>query len=255
MTARVLAGAALALLLGSPAAAQPPREVRVFAASSLGDAFRALAAELQAAGGPRVELNLAGTPALRAQIEQGAAADVYAFADLQHASALQARGLARPHRVFARNLPCVAVPAGAPRVRTLADLARPGTKVVMAAPNVPAGHYADVVLRKLEEVDGLGRGYRSRVLANVVSQEPNVRLVLAKVALGEADAGFVYATDAAGNARVGVIPIPAAANVEAEYAIGLLRVDASAAARAFVDEVMGERGQRTLRAHGFRPRP
>jgi molybdate transport system substrate-binding protein len=158
----------------------------------------------------------------------------------------------QPQRVFARNVLCVVTPAGDARVRSLRDLAVPGVKVVMAAPSVPAGRYAGQVLERLEGAGGLGAGYRSRVLANVVSQESNVRQVLAKVALGEADAGFVYVTDAAGNPRVSALPIPEAANVAALYGIGLVREGASPRARAFVDAVLGEAGRRILSARGFR---
>jgi molybdate transport system substrate-binding protein len=252
VTSRRLAVASLAALLSAAvAAAEGPAPVRVFAAASLGDAFRALAAELEGQG-LRVELNLAGTQVLRTQIEQGAAADVYAFADLHDAQALHARGLVREPRVFARNVLCVVTPAGTARVSGLADLARPGVKVVMAAPAVPAGRYAAEVLERLDQAGGLGVDYRARVLANVVSQEANVRQVLAKVALGEADAGFVYVTDAAGNPRVATLALPEAANVVALYGIGLVRADASAGARAFVDAVLGPAGRRVLQARGFR---
>jgi molybdate transport system substrate-binding protein len=240
-----------ALLCGAVAARADPAPVRVFAAASLGDVFRELGAELERQG-LRIELNLAGTQVLRTQIEQGAAADVYAFADLDDAQALNARGLVRAPRVFARNVLCVVTPAGSTRVSALADLARPGVKVVMAAPAVPAGRYAGEVLERLEKVGGLATDYRARVLANVVSQEANVRQVLAKVALGEADAGFVYVTDAAGNDRVAALPIPDAANVVALYGIGLVRADASPEARAFVEAVLGPLGRRILKARGFR---
>jgi molybdate transport system substrate-binding protein len=250
MKARAFGLAVLALLATAatlPAAA--PQTVRVFAAASLADAFRALAAELEPAG-LRVELNLAGTQVLRTQIEQGAPADVYAFADLQDAKDLHGRGHAQPPQVFARNALCVVTPVDSPRVRALADLGRPGVKVVLAAPAVPAGRYAGEVLERVEKT--VGAGYRARVQANVVSQEANVRLVLAKVALGEADAGIVYVTDAARQARVKTLSIPEASNVVAYYGIGLVRADAPSGARAFMQAVLGPAGRRILQAHGFR---
>ncbi len=250
MRAPSVVGTALALVLAAGAARGADATVRVFAASSLGDAFRALAKGLEA-DGLHVELNLAGTQVLRTQIEQGAAADVYAFADLTDGQALQARGLVQPQQVFARNVLCVVTPADRPRVRTLADLATTGVKVVLAAPTVPAGRYAAQALARMEAAGGLGPGFRARVLANVVSQEPNVRLVLAKVALGEADAGLVYATDARGNARVASLPIPEYLDVVADYGIGLVRADASAEARRFVQAVLGPAGRRILGAYGF----
>jgi molybdate transport system substrate-binding protein len=124
-------------------------------------------------------------------------------------------------------------------------------KVVLAAPAVPAGRHARRALELLEEDAAHGAGYREKVLANVVSQEANVRLVLAKVALGEADAGFVYATDARGEPRVAVLPLPEPIRVGAEYAIGLVRADAPEGARAFVRAALGPPGRRVLAERGF----
>lgn len=248
---RALAGLLLLVAAGRPAPAQPPPSVstlRVFAAASLGDVFRDLARDLEV----NVELNLAGTQVLRLQIEQGAAADVYAFADVADAQALAAQGLVQPPRVFARNVLCVVTPLVAPRVATLGDLARPGVKVVMGVDTVPAGRYAGQVLEKMEKDGRFGKGFQARVLANVVSREPNVRLVLAKVALGEADAGFVYASDAAGAVvQVKMVEIPDALNVAGRYGIGVVAKDPPAAARAFVEAVLGAPGQAALKARGF----
>lgn len=248
MKVRLVAAAAL-LAAGAwlMAARRPGARVRVFAAASLGDVLQALAAELEAEG-IRVELNLAGTQVLRTQIEQGAAADVYAFADIEDARHLHARGLVQAPRVFARNTLCVVTPATNARVRSLSDLAAPGTKVVLAAPAVPAGRYAARVLERMDRAFGRAGGVR----ANVVSEETNVRLVLAKVALGEADAGIVYASDAVGQPRVAALPIPDHLNVVAEYGIGLVSADASRQARSFVDAVLGAPGRRILAARGFR---
>lgn len=250
MRLRLALAAALVVVAGWLAAAcrsSPP--VRVFAAASLGDALRDVAAGLEGRG-VRAELNLAGSQVLGTQIEQGAQADVYAFADIEEGRALAARGLVQPPRVFARNVLCAVTPAAGPRVRSLADLGAPGVKVVLAAPTVPAGRYAARALERMEPA--LGTGYRARVLANVVSQETNVRLVLAKVALGEADAGLVYASDAVGQPRVRAIPIPEEMGVVAEYGIGLVRADAPRGARAFVEAVLGPEGRRILAARGFR---
>ena len=231
----------------APAASAEPAVVRVFAAASLGDVFRDLSRDFEA----RVELNLAGTQVLRLQIEQGAAADVYAFADIADAEALAAKGLVQPPRVFARNVLCVVTPAAAARVSSLADLARPGVKIVMGAETVPAGRYAGQALEKMEKDGRFGQAFEAGVLANVVSKEANVRLVLAKVALGEADAGFVYMTDAAGSAQVKTIEIPDALNVVGRYGIGVVSKAPSQAATAFVAAVLGAPGQAALRARGF----
>jgi molybdate transport system substrate-binding protein len=189
---------------------------------------------------------------LRLQIEQGAPADVYAAADRAHAAALVEAGLLEPPRVFARNALVVAVPARGARVVALADLARPGVRVVTGAPAVPAGRYAAEALQRLEAAGGLGPGFAARVRANVVSEETNVRAVLSKVVLGEADAGIVYATDAAAaGAAVRALELPA--DVLAAYPLGVVRGAADRpAAVAFVEMVLAERGQAILRRHGFR---
>jgi molybdate transport system substrate-binding protein len=250
------AAAALLGVLCAPAADSRAAEpVRVFGAASLGDALRALAARFEAARGVRVELNLAGTQVLRAQIEQGAPADVYAFADAEQAQALQQRGLVQPPRVLAGNLLCVATPATSPRVRALADLSRPGVKVVVADHAVPAGRYTARWLERMEREPGYGAAFRAGFEANVVSREPNVRLVLAKVALGEADAGLAYVTDARENPRVRALAIPVPLNVEAVLVAGLVSAGARPEARAFMDLLLGPEGRAVLRARGFLPPP
>jgi molybdate transport system substrate-binding protein len=239
-----------------PAALAAAVTLRVFAAASLADAFREIAAVHERAHpGHRVELNLGGSPTLRTQIEQGAPADVFASADLEHAQALVRAGLLGPTRVVGRNRLVVAVPARGARVSGLAGLAAPGTKVVLAGPNVPAGRYAAEVLARLGASGLYGEGFAARVQSNVVSHETNVRAVLSKVALGEADAGFVYTTDmAAGGREVAAIEIPERHNVVAEYPVGVVsRSAAPAAAQAFVETVAGPEGQAVLRRHGFAP--
>ena len=252
MILRVVAAVAVA----ASACAVPARAetVRVSAASSLAEAFAEIARAFEKANpGASVELNLGGSQRLRTQIEHGAPVDVFASADAVHAEALQRAGLLGPTQVFARNRLAVAVPArGA--VTRLHDLARPGTRVVVASPAVPVGRYTAQALAKLGASGLYGDGFPSRVQANVVSEEANVRAVLAKIALGEADAGVVYATDvAAAGGKVRAIEIPDRHNVIAEYPIGLVtRAGApQRAARAFVALVLGGEGQAALRRHGF----
>ena len=241
-----------AVVLAGPAAATSSADtVRILAASSLTEAFREIAAGFEAENpGTKVEVSFAGSQVLRTQIEQGAPADVFASADREHAEALVRAGLLGPTRVFARNALVVIVPAEAAEVTSLADLARPGIRLVLAGPAVPAGRYAAEALRRLDAAGTFGAGFSARVRSNVVSEETNVRAVLSKVVLGEADAGLVYATDAAAGGRVRVIDLPV--GVVAEYPIGVVagtRVPVAAA--AFVDRVLGERGQAILRRHGF----
>jgi molybdate transport system substrate-binding protein len=246
--------ALVALLLAARAAHADT--LRVSAAASLTEAFQEIAALYeQAQPGDSVELNFAGSQVLRTQIEQGAAADVFASADLVHADALKAGGLLGPYQVFARNRLVVVVPAQGARVRGLQDLARPGMKLVVAGPSVPVGRYTTQAIAKLAAAGLFGDDFQARAHANVASQETSVRAVLAKVALGEADAGFVYASDAAtAPEKVRTLDVPERYNVVAQYPIGVLaRSGAAEKARVFVALVTGSEGQAILRKHGFAP--
>jgi molybdate transport system substrate-binding protein len=248
-TARV--ATVLVLLVSAGTSAET---LRVSAAASLTEVFREVAAiHERMHPGDSVELNFAGSQVLRTQIEQGAPVDVFASADLVHAEALQKARLLGSFQVFARNALVVVVPAGESRVRGLVDLARPGTKLVVAGAAVPVGRYTAEVLARLGASGFYGEAFPDRVRANIVSEESNVRAVLSKVALGEADAGFVYRTDAEGEKdKTRTIEIPAPYNVVAEYAIGVLRGShAPKDAQGFVDLVLGPEGQAILRAHGF----
>jgi molybdate transport system substrate-binding protein len=247
-----------ALVAAVVAAATAPaafaETVRVFAAASLTDAFRDVASLYETQHpGDTVELNFAGSQVLHTQIEQGAPADVFASADLVHADALKAAGLMGPYTVFARNKLVVVIPAGSRKVSRLQDVARPGVKVLVTGPTVPVGRYTTQVLAKLGAAGLYGDDFQSRAQANVVSQETNVRAVLSKVALGEADAGFVYVTDAAAAAqKVQSIEIPERYNVVATYPIGLVTKSATPTqAKAFMDLVLGQEGQAILRKYGF----
>lgn len=224
----------------------------VFAASSLREAFTDLARlfERQNAG-VTVELNLAGSQELRTQIENGAPADVFASADWKQMQALVSAHLAAPARVFARNEPVIAVPSTNPAgIHSFGDLPR-ARRIVVGAPEVPIGAYT---LRILDEADRrYGAGFRSRVEARVVSRELNVRQVLAKVTLGEAEAAIVYRTDAEATRGVTIVDIPAQLNVVAEYPIATLaRAGNPALADAFVTLVLSPAGREVLARHGFR---
>ena len=243
---------AVGMLLGAAAPAEEP--LRVFAAVSLKEAFGEIAAAFEKAHpGTPLEISFAGSQVLRTQIEHGAPADVFASADFVQADALRQAGTITRYDVFARNTLVVAVPAKEPKVHDVRDLAKPGLKVVVAGPAVPAGLYTLQVLARLAGSGHYGDDYRSRVQANIVSEEPNVRLVLSKVALGEADAGLVYETDVLTAPAVKAVAIPEELNVSAEYPIAVVeRSRAAARARAFVGFVLGDEGQALLRKHGFR---
>jgi molybdate transport system substrate-binding protein len=250
------------MALGIPAlTARPvepaPSTLNVYAAASLTDAFRELGQIFEAAHpGVTVQFNFAGSQQLVAQLEQGAAADVFASADKRWMSVATEKGLVEGGAtIFAGNRLVVIVPRANPaRIGTLQHLARRGTKVVMAAEVVPAGKYSRDALKNLAGAPGFPPEYDRRVLANVVSQEENVKGVVAKVQLGEADAGLVYRSDVtpAVSRFVRVLEIADPYNVSASYPIAVLKgAQHPRAARQFVDLVSSEAGQRVLGRHGF----
>ena len=234
--------------------------LRVLAAASLAEAFRDVALAFESENpGVKVKLDFGGSQRLRSQVEFGARADVFASADQLQMDLLLAADLTAGTAIdFAANtLVIIAIPEG--RVGQLADLVRPKVRLALAHRGVPVGSYSRQVLRNLADDGSLGLGSRfdDAVLANLVTEEPNVRTVAQKVALGEVDAGIVYQTDIAfarGAGGVRVIPIPAAANVSVRYPIAVLReAPEPELARAFVQFVMSEEGQRHLKEHGFGP--
>jgi molybdate transport system substrate-binding protein len=255
--------AALALLLAAPVAhaarAVTPggTTLTVFAAASLSDAFTELGHAFERAHpGVRVSLSFAGSQQLAAQLAQGAAADVFATADERWMQDAVGHGLvAGAPLPFARNRLAVIVPATDPaRIGALGDLARGGVKLVIAADAVPVGRYARQLLANLGREPGMPADFTRRALANVVSEEDNVKGVVGKVRLGEADAGICYRSDVSrALARfVRVLPVPERANVVAEYPIAVLAHAARPDdARAFVELVRSAEGRALLARHGF----
>jgi molybdate transport system substrate-binding protein len=249
----------------TPSPVNPPRptvssngEVVVFAASSLTDVFGQVAkdAQGQSAGITKVTYNFAGSQALVTQLSQGAKADILVTADEKSMRSAADAGVALSdaYRTFASNkLVVITAPGDQSTLSTLHDLGMPGLKLVLAAPAVPAGNYALQALDKLAADPTYGPTFKDSVLSNVVSREDNVRQVVAKVQLGEADAGIVYVTDARGG-QVGTIDIPDQYNVVAEYFITVLPTTANeAGARAFVGYLLSDAGQKTLADFGFSP--
>ncbi len=256
---------ALTLLLSACAArTQPvqdrPVTVTVLAAASLTEAFQELGA-LYKARNPnvKVEFNFAGSQQLAQQIVSGAAVDVFASANEKYMQSVTNSGQVDKSawQTLTRNrlVAIVSKHSTAP-VENLADLAKPGLKLVFGAEEVPAGHYTAEFLQKASADPAYGPAYRSKVLGNVVSYEDNVRAVLTKVGLGEADAGVVYNSDAAGEmaGKVNVIQIPDTLNVLAVYPIAALK-DAPhlKQAQAFVDLALSADGQAILAKYGFLP--
>jgi molybdate transport system substrate-binding protein len=245
----VLAAAAL-VLAGcgddepSGGASATQGELKVFAAASLTAAFTELGERFTANGGTTVTFNFAGSQALATQIRQAAPADVFASADTANMD--KVRDLVGTPRSFASNRLQIVVERGNPRdVEGLGDLADADLKVVLAGPDVPAGRYAAEALAKAD------------VTVKPVSQEDNVKAVVTKVSLGEADAGIVYVTDVtAGGDKVEGVAIPEDQNVTATYPIATVKAgQAPEAAQAFVDLVRSAEGQQVLKAYGFLPPP
>ena len=232
--------------------------VTVFAAASLAEVFAEIAEEFET-DNPEVtvKLNFAGSQVLRSQLELGAAADVFAPADVVQMGMAMEGGLVDGEPVIFATAPLAVIAAGkgSGRVNNLADLARPGARLVLAHPGVPVGGYSRQLLDSLSGAGGLGSDFSARVYQNVVSEEPNVRNVEQKVALGEADAGIVYrplALAAAASGNVRIIPVPEAHNVLASFPIAELREsNRQEAAAGFVEFVLSEPGQEILRSHGF----
>ncbi len=229
----------------------------VFAASSLTSAFDELATSFEATHpGVHVLANYAGSSTIATQLTEGAQADVFASANERQMDAVQAAGrVSGEPRIFAANHLVIVTPAaGAQTVQSLADLARPGLRLVLALPGVPARDYAEIVLSNAAESPGYGSDFRQRVLSNLVSEEQNVRQVTAKVALGEVDAAIVYASDLVGQspATLRAVEIPAALNVTALYPIAVITDSKhSALAGEFVDFVLSPEGRAILAQWGL----
>ena len=238
---------------GTPTAPAGMGEVTVFAASSLTDAFSKIGSEVEASGAGKITYNFGGSQALVTQLSQGARADVFASADARNMEAAVSAGVVETgtQRVLLTNRLVVAVEPGGSAVATLEDLAKPGIKLVLAADSVPAGNYSLQALDKLSENPRYGGDFKARVLANVVSREDNVRQVVAKVELGEADAGIVYITDARGG-KVGTVAIPDEYNVIARYMIAPVKDGSNPeGGRRFVEHVLSDEGQQVLKDFGF----
>ncbi len=224
----------------------------LFAASSLTDAFQGLADAFKSAN-PKVKtrISFAGSQTLRLQIKQGAVADIFASANKKHVQDLVETGHVRSLQPFARNELALIVPMDNPsRIESLGDLVR-AQRLVIGTENVPVGIYTRRMLQAAN-VD-LGPEFSRVVLARVASHENNVRLIRAKVSLGDADAAIVYKSDLPSAKGVRHIPIPATHNIAATYSMGVLRTAREPRVadrwRAFV---LSKAGRAILAQHGFK---
>lgn len=264
---QLLLGAALALLV-LPRAASPTVPVEaapdaqttltVFAASSLTDAFKELGLLFETERNIPVTFNIGASSQLRTQLGQGAPADVFASADQNQMQNARADGsIAGADVTFARNRLVVITPRDNPAgIQSAADVARPGVRFVTAAPEVPIGVYTQNMFDKMSQIDVFGADFKDRANANIVSREPNVRQVVAKVQLGEADAAVVYLTDVTPSSAPDLLtlPIPDDLNTLAAYPIALVASSAEAElGQAFIDMVMAPAGQAILEKWNFTP--
>jgi molybdate transport system substrate-binding protein len=235
---------------GGSSAAPSVGTLNVFAAASLTNAFDALGKTYEQQNpGWTVRLNYDGSDILAAQIEQGVPADVYAAASTKYPEQLQGENLLGDTTNFATNTLVLIVPADNPKsITSVNDLTKDNAKLVIGDESVPIGSYTRDVL------DGLGINIDD---LNIVSQEQKVTDISAKVSLGEADAGFVYVTDAqAAGDKVKSIDLPADANATATYPIGILTDSKNQeAAQRWIDLVMSSDGQQVLQSFGFGPAP
>lgn len=248
----------LILLAALPAQAAQPKPLTVFAAASLTDAFQEIGTAFTAQTGIAVEFNFSSASALVAQLEQGAPADIFASADTrQMANAQKAGRIGTEPVIFTTNVLTVVFPADNPaKIATLADLARPGVRLILVAVGTPIRVYAEEVLQKLADSPDYPDDFKAQALKNLVSEEPTVRQVVAKIALGEADAALLYRSDATPKAAraVATLPIPNEYNVIATYPIALTSESAQPErAQQFIAFVLSEAGQAILIKWGFSP--
>ena len=238
LVALVVGGSAVA---GANARSTATPPLTIYAAASLTDVFRTF--------DPAQNFSFAGSNALETQIRNGAPADIFASAAPLNTQRLFRAGLVDKPVTFTANRLALIVPKSNPAgIRSVYDLRSKPVKLVVAAPAVPVGGYTITVLRKL----GL-----SSVLTKVVSRESDVRAVTGKVALGQADAGFVYVTDArAVSDQVTVVRVPAWAQPRVRYEIAVVsRSTSKTAAQAWIRAILSARGQTALRNAGFLPIP
>jgi len=240
-----VAGSALAVACGSGGttastsheadASSPPT---VLAAASLTKVFPQIEAS--------AKYTFGGSGALETDIEQGAPADVFAAASPKQPAQLYAKGLVDKPLEFATNTLVLIVPSDNPaHISSVSDITKPGVKLVICNATVPCGDYARTAFKNL--------GITAAAMKNVVSQTTDVTQTVAEVALGQADAGFVYITDAkAAAGKVKVIHLPAKAKPGAKDFIAVVKSGShQAAAKAFVATVLSPAGQAKLEAAGF----
>ena len=230
-------------------------ELTIYGAASLKGALEAAKAAYQTTNpGTTVTLSTGSSAALETQIEQGAPADVFLSADTTNPKKLVDAGLADGAAVrFAGNELTVIVPTANPAgITSPKDLARSGVKVIAAGDAVPITKYATQLVDNLAKEAGYPADFAAKYTTNIASKEEDVKSVVAKIEIGEGDAGIVYVTDAKGSTKVATVDVPPSANVPATYAGVVVKASKNAAAaKAFLDWFAGPDGQAILRPFGF----
>jgi molybdate transport system substrate-binding protein len=255
------AATADATAASSPAAAPsgtvPAADLTVYGAASLKGVLDKVKTAYEAASpGTTLTISTDSSAALETQIEQGAPADVFLSADTTNPKKLVEKGLAAGGAVsFAANELTVIVPAANPAgITSPKDLARAGVKIVAAGDAVPITRYATALVENLANQAGYPTDFVARYAANIASKEDNVTAIVAKLELGDGDAGIVYETDARASTAVTTVEVPGAANVPATYAGVVVKASRNAAAaQALLAWLVGSEGQAILRGFGFMP--
>ncbi len=259
MQAHFLLGLCILLLLSgcSNKTAEKIQHIDVFAASSLTDVLQDIVLDFENDHPDyKVRVNYAGSKTLRSQLENGAKADLFISANIRHYEALEKLGIIQDGAHFVENEMVLVTPElshngnkTSVEIQSLEDLKNKNSFVI-AQENVPAGDYARLVLNKLNDV--YGDAYAGTVLKNVVSSESNVRQVLMKIELGEADAALVYKTDAmSSDSNINVIEIPSQYNVKATYCMGLTDKE-DPIAKLLYTYILSESGLSKFEAYGFK---
>lgn len=249
--------AALLLVTSFSLAAEQQQDLTVFCAAGLSGAFNELGQVYKNESNVSIDFNFDGAQVLRTQIENGAHADVFVSGSNKHMNALKWEGFIDNSSVFvlAKNWQAIIVPRDNPaKIENLSDLAKPGVKIVMGSKDLPITDVTNQILNKTANDTAFGPDFKQKVLANVISQETNINFIVAKMALGEADAAFAHKSEVSSEyaAKVTLIEIPEKYNVKSEYTIGILGESKNPSeAKKFLDLVKSDAGKEILVKHGY----
>ena len=251
-------GASAAPTTAAAASSAPPAALTIYGAASLKGVLDKVKTAYETANpGTTLTISTDSSATLETQIEQGAPADVFLSADTTNPKKLVDKGLAAGAPVtFAGNKLTIIVPTANPAgIKTPADLAKTGVKVIAAGDAVPITKYATMLVANLAKESGYPADFAAKYTANIASKEDNVKAIVAKIELGEGDAGIVYVTDAKASTKVTTVDVvPDTANVPATYAGVVVKASKNAAAaQAFLTWFAGPDGQAILSSFGFLP--